>query len=290
MFLSTNEYLELMRKGDFLAALKWVGLVANHYQGNSEKGFDADTLLLLAVYELIHSDFSSKDLAQIVILYSLLNDKPRLFKGDLDYAATVLFNAAIQFLVYDQFNLLSFYTNPDLQNSEDVINWMNRENTVISAMQNSDANWKKYQEINELVPQYRYQVDENRNTIIPLFDCQELCKSYMDELSINKDKSDIAAIRFGIVSALYDFLIAQTRVDAQFLETRASYINTLKRLEHDDWEDSVLSRLSPESFTRRVYNGTRFAFLFFAEKIWHELLPQTARLDSNTIDSSIKKN
>lgn len=289
MLASTEDYLARMRQGDYLAVLHWMTFIKAHYTQDASKHsepLNADTLLLLAVYELVHHGFSIDDEESLVIILALLSQSPPILKEDLAYGAMLLFNAGIQYLVYVQQNTLSFYQHAEvLRDSESIIAWMSRENVLLTDQVNSKNLAIKMAELTQLIPQYQSAINRIINKISPVIAYSDICNSYtLSLIEFNKKKRDEnASLRLGIALALYDYLLTQEQINSTMMVSITSYVDQLRVLEPEPWEENFFSSLSPKTLCQKFLAGSRQWFNFFAENAWNELMiqPSDDNLDHN---------
>lgn len=279
MLASTEDYLARMRQGDYLAVLQWMAFIKSHYRqdADSHEPLNADTLLLLAVYELVHHGFSVDDEEALVILLALISQTPSLLKEDLAYGAMLLFNAGIQYLVYVQQNTLSFYQHAEgLRDSDSIIAWMSRENVLLTDSENSKNIAIKIAELAQLIPQYQSDIDRIISKISPIIAYSETCNTYTLLLieRNKKDRDENASLRLGIARALYDYLLTQAEINEKMMGFVANYVDKLRSLAPEPWEENFFSNLSPKTPYQKFLEGSTQLFKFFAVTAWNELMIQ----------------
>lgn len=133
MLSSTTEYLEALRRGDFLRAVEWVEFVRQRYPGIEH---NSDALLALCTYELLNGGYTPDDMVHFEGLCALLFEEEGVFQR-LDYAATTLFNAGLQVWVWINAHAASgFYQGSDA---------MPDANAVLTLMQQTPPGWSDAQ-------------------------------------------------------------------------------------------------------------------------------------------------
>ncbi|KTD62530.1 helical bundle domain-containing protein [Legionella spiritensis] len=281
MLTSTEEFLSLLRQGDYLAVLQWLQFINEKYKPDKPEkdGIDADTLLFLAVFELLNHGFSQKDEGLTIVILGLLDTEPRLFKEESAYAATVFFNASLQCLVYEQHHLLAFYQNPKLKDVNIIKSWMTRSGGYtpgnhegLSEFANSKAVGEKFKDIEALLPVYQKSIDAAQRNIAPVMEYRDLILEYLDELSRRQEDDHCASVRLGVVLALREYLMGQTLVTAGVKDHISKYVRKLEEENPQPWENEYLARLSPKSISERLMETSRYTIRFFASTAWDNLM------------------
>ncbi|MDI9818758.1 MULTISPECIES: helical bundle domain-containing protein [unclassified Legionella] len=283
---STKEYLDALRQGDYLQVLDWLEFIVNHY---SVSEGDADSILQLAIFELIHHDFGPGDFHHIKILYALLEEQEPPFVERVAYNATVLCNAAMQYMVYDKHDLLAFYRSSRQMEFSEIREWMQRDNQLLDMNQNSEELMKQYDCLSQSVSVVQKEAREVRDKIVYILNCRQLLQSYLEKLEIAKGEEKLAAIRYGLINSLHSFFMEKTVTTAEVMETAAEFISTLKEMDPFPWEKDYLDKLFPSRFIdnssiprffKMTKNFEHFAVKaigkLLAENIGPEVIPPNA--------------
>ncbi|WED42530.1 helical bundle domain-containing protein [Legionella cardiaca] len=271
--MHTEIYLDALRKGDYLQALQWLEFLVTHY---SVPEGDADTILQLAIFELIHHGFTPDDFCHIEILYMLLYDQLPPFVERVSYNATVLCNAAMQYMVLHEHELLEFYKTEESLHAKAIHKWMKRSPPELPPEKNNDELMKKYTALNKSSLKFQKQAQMIRDKVNYIIDCQVLLKEYCEELAKYQDKEDFAAVRLGVIKSLYDYLMKQTITSPEVLATVTDFVNTIEKMKPYPWEVTVLSKLSvknPKPFISWFFDKSAEQFQFFAVKVIGTILP-----------------
>ncbi|KTC77830.1 helical bundle domain-containing protein [Legionella brunensis] len=281
MPVTTKECLEALRKNDYLQALKWLEYIVAHY---SVPEGDADTVLQLAIYELIHHGFIVDDFHYIEMLYTLLYEQLPPFVERVSYNATVLCNAAMQYMVFEEHDLLNFYkTDIYMDNAEVIKEWMQRTAPQLEQGRNSEELMKKYTALNKASVGLQKQARIIRDKINYVLDCQLLLQDYSCELAKLQNKDDFSAVRLGVINSLLSFLKEQTIATSEVMKTITVFIGTIQKMEPYKWEEDILTKLAAKStkpFITWFFDKSAEQFQFFAVKVIGTLLPSVELKDS----------
>lgn len=272
MYLSTEEYLHALRQGDYLSALEWLEFLIGRY-ASSQSEVDADTTLQIAVFELINHGFSQQDLPLIQVLYALLYDAEPPFIGKIAYSGTVLCNAALQYMVYSEHELIPFYLCSESLNIDAVKEWMQRDNKKLDSGRNSDELMKKYTRMHQLLSSSQKTAKIVREKIICISNYQFYIENYVAELTKFENKGELAAMRLGVASALQNFLKDKTILTSEIAELMTVFINKIREMQPFDWEEDFLSKMLPKPFVKWLLDSSAQKFRFFAIQVINELLP-----------------
>lgn len=272
MLRSTAEYLDLLRKGNLLTALEWVSFLQHHYGKNNQLA--ADSIIPLAIYELVNHGVSQQDLIPIVILHDLINTEPFLLPGEEAYAATILTNAAMQCLVYDDLKLLNNYRpQPPLTQVKDIEALIVNDVETLTASVNSSLLNKKSAQLLALAKQDPYckKIQAARERLSQV----ALCQDYIAEISEHTGKA--FALRGGIALALRDKLIKGPMDGEDEAEIMKDHIDSIRKKNPESWEEEkYLVKLSPKGAMETLVENTSHSLRFFVGKwLYRVTAPET---------------
>ena len=286
MYLTTTEYLQLLRQGDLVRALQWGDFLVKKYASKTLKAFDADMMINLAVFELINSDFSPKDFSWIRIVYLLMIDESGIFKEITAYYAQVLFNAAVQYQVLYEENLLSDYCSSETLTCERIFELFQKENTKLDSAENSRLLKQKVENLIKELAKSKKEAATIKEKILYIYYYQENLQLYVDELVKDTSNEKSVAERLGLARSLHDFLVLQTITTEEVTERVADFIDALRGLEPYEWEDEFLQKLIPKTFTQRLWDSSKSAFLFFSGYLFEGMLPSLENVSKSTLTDS----
>lgn len=281
MYLSTEDYLQVLRQGDYVRALGWGEFIINKYTTTPPITFDADTMLNLAVFELINHGFLPSDLPLIQILYTLMMDKDAVFKGQIAYAATVLCNAAVQFMVFFEYDLLPFYRTTSLLDTKATLAWMQRDNAKLNSGDNSEQLMIKFTALSKAASTLRNDANRSKEKILYIYYYQDRMQRYVDELTKDTSGDKAVAERLGLAMSLQGYLAEQTILTSELTQKMGGFINKLRGLEPYDWEDRFLGQLIPQPFLEKLVDGSWWTIRFFAAQVIGGLIPTMETIEND---------
>lgn len=94
---TSQDFVDALREGHYLKAIKFSNYVPSKYQGSNDSDGSADMLLPLCTYELLSTDFSIQDIVHIQVFYGFLDfniitSPTKVLSGDQQYAMMNLFS------------------------------------------------------------------------------------------------------------------------------------------------------------------------------------------------------
>ncbi|KTD08068.1 helical bundle domain-containing protein [Legionella jamestowniensis] len=270
---ATERYLELLRQGDYLGALQWLKCLVEHY---SVADCDADTLLQLAIFELVQHGFSSDDFLHIELLYTLLYEQVPPFVEQIGYYATVFCNAAMQCLVFEENDLLKFYKTPQSLDAKAINEWMQRNPPEFDSAKNSSLLMEKFTALDKSVFNLKKQAQIIRNKINYILQCQATLKEYVIKLANSEDKEGFYPVRQGLINSLYSFIMEKTMITPDVIETLNCFAEKVLKMEPYPWEKEILEKLiikNKESFFSSFFDLSAGKLQFFVVKVISSILP-----------------
>ncbi|KTD22094.1 Uncharacterised protein [Legionella lansingensis] len=289
MDATTEEYLDALRKGDYLQALQWVNSLVEWYDVSEG---DADTVLQLAIFELIHHGFSPEDFHHIQLLYILLYDHLPPFIEQVAYQATILCSAAIQCMVYYENDLIPFYLTTSMNhkmadNRDEILDWMQRSPVNFDVTKNNDGLSEKYKFLNQGFSRLESQAREIRRKINHVFNCQLLLQTYVEELAKYHDKDDngFTAVRLGVINSLTHYLCDKTIMTEEVENKIASFVNKIQEMDPKDWEKLLLDKMRPKTssdkpFVSWFFDKAAEKFQLLSVKMLNHIVPKVDATDA----------
>nr|HAT8715128.1 hypothetical protein [Legionella jordanis] len=282
---STEEYLNALRCGDYLQAVNWLEFLLARYEVSEG---DADLLLQIAIFELIHHGFVPEDFHHIQLLYDLLYEQMPPFIEKNAYQATVLCNAAMQVMVFFDYQVIDFYSNVSLKDPKEIQAWMQRNHERLEPQKNNEELMKRYTALNQAVADSLAEARVIREQINSLLEVKHLLKLYLEKLTSVPPEGEFHAIRQGLLQSLQMYLKDKTIAAKEILEEISSFILALKKMEPHDWEMAYLDKMLPNGsvnkpFVSRIFESSANHFHFFAIKMLDSMLPKVASKESNSM-------
>ncbi|ASQ47134.1 helical bundle domain-containing protein [Legionella clemsonensis] len=270
---ATERYLELLRQGDYLGALQWIKCLISHY---SVADCDADTLLQLAIFELVQHNLSSEDFSHIELLYTLLYEQLPPFVEQIGYNAAVFCTAAMQYLVFKENDLLDFYRTSQCLDAKGVKAWLQRDPGEFDSAKNSDLLMEKYSALDKSVVSLKKQAQITRNKINYILQCQAMLKEYVIKLASAENKEGFYPVRQGLINSLHRFVMEKTITTPDVIETLNRFAEKILKMEPALWEKEILDQLivkNKESFFSSFFDSSAGRFQFFVVKVISSILP-----------------
>ncbi|MGQ3891788.1 helical bundle domain-containing protein [Legionella sp. CNM-4043-24] len=245
--MSTEIMLQKLRSGDCLYVQEWLASLQTRYALRDDQ-FNSDTLLPLATYELLNHGFCKEDEVLIRVLHAMI-DEPDLYdlSGTSSFAIVTLISASLKCLVYLDAGLGNYYQGkaPDIS----VSAWMHREPPDFDSLANARAVGRKIKALDESIPVCRANIMRKRS-------CLSLCQRYLTQLQTQGVPGMQRDIRLGVLSALKDMLECSLAMTPELEESMRGFIDSLKKLEPEPWENNILLQLFPPTIADK--------FRFFA--------------------------
>lgn len=276
MYSTTKEYLDALRRGDYLSALKgWSEFLVGRY--NASEG-DGDLLLQLSIFELIRNDFSADDFRHIQVLYALLFDYQPPFVERISFNATLICNAAMQYMVFYEHGLLEFYKTQDVMDAKKISAWLSRSHPDFPQSKNSDQLMLKYTALNTALSEFMDEAREIRDKINYILETQCLLKAYGEKLANVPLSDDFSPIRLGLIHSLEHYLKDKTMPTMEVLEMITTFGITIKKMDPYAWEKEILDKILPKTGPEKpivswFFDKSAENFHFFAVKVLNSILP-----------------
>lgn len=252
--LTTNDYLTALRASDYLLALQVIDFIVDHY---SMDDGDADILIELTTFELLHHGFTVDDFYHIKLIYFLINESLPPFSDQNSYKGMILCSAAMQVMVYVENDLVNFYKTPQSKNAKEISQWLSRTPENFDAKKNSEELRKKSQTIYMLGSDSQAKAREIRNITSYVLQCQKILPSYLEQLIKQPPKDNFAAERLGVVKSFYDSLMKKPICLDNVVTSVTEFISKIEQMSPELWEKKMLSKLTmtaPESLVSELFN------------------------------------
>ncbi|WP_147292382.1 helical bundle domain-containing protein [Legionella hackeliae] len=271
----TERYLNALRQNDYLQALQWIDSLVQHY---SVSEGDADTILQLVIFELVQHGLSSTDIAHVELLYVFLDEQLPPFTGKVGYNATVFCNAVMQYMVFEENELLHFYKTDKLLDAKGVKEWMQREHVEFDSAKNANLLMEKYIALNNSASKVKKEAQLIRSKINYILDSQSLIKEYLTKLITLQNSEEFTSVRLGLINSLYSFLMDKTILTDDVVETLVTFVERIQKMEPYPWEKDILRKLVPKkeiSLISSLFDQSAGKFQFFVVKVISAMLSTT---------------
>ena len=244
MLSSTKEYLQALRTGKFLLFLEWPRFVAEQYKHDKRADQSADELVDLLIYEWINNDYCEADAKTLALIYKLSDYQPRLLAADLDYALTSILVAMLQCMIYQSAHAHPLLLCTKKMNRKEVSDFMRLRaldssliDTLTKFQQQRFANWVESISNND--------VARVLLKIKPLLRLRNTVRRYLDILQkTSLEMDELRLTRISVLHCLNDYLLEQGELTAQVQEVTDSYIDKIRDLGPQKFEDEYLGEIS----------------------------------------------
>ncbi|STX27824.1 Uncharacterised protein [Legionella beliardensis] len=286
--MSTEQFLSLLRQGEYVSVLNWPNFLISKYQGESERSISGDDLLVLAIYELINSDFSKADLEFIQILYAFLTTF--ILPPEKAYAGTVIISAAMQYYVYLEKGLIEFYKNKNLADVKSIEQWMSRDNLILNTQENGVYLAEQVALFEKDLPKYKEVVEGIGKKILAIASYQALCLEYINLLSnFSPEQTTVkTGLRLGIAQSLHEYLCHQVMLTPEIKQEIMAYLNKINaELEPGlafKWEEAYLKKLEDKTIFQRLYDDSVYCLGFFTKNIINTIFALNTDEKSESIE------
>lgn len=279
MLSSTEEYLGALRQEDYLGALGWIDFLIEKY---SLYEADADSLIEIAIFELIYQDFRLSDLHHIKRLYVLLYEQVFPFTKEIAYKATLLCNATIQYWVYLDYDLIKLYkVLPAPIEPSSIKLLMQTQSDILDEKKNEEELLKKFDELNKNLELFKKDAFLIRDKIQSIFDCTAILNNYLTELRRKEDDVN-KSVKTEMVESTYRIISAKTIFDEDVQSTIGQFLKTMSEQELERWEKEFIAKLSLKlSKPRRSFWDEASHKLHFFTSTISKVIPSFVRGESS---------
>lgn len=283
MIFSTEEFITLLRAGNYLHAISdWSEFLTQQY-GESCEGFthmDGDALSRFMLYELINHGFTKNDIRHMETIYSVVSQLPA-FSQENSYMLCLFSQAVLWFQVYEEKGFLANYqwvttdkvqilklmkeplSELDEQQCmdlyaqreealESLVHWIKSEPEILS---------KKQKNTDEEQRRLFWQIKEGHDRITAL---KVILKHYANGLT--KYENDNSIMKEGVIDSLRLFL--KKALDCPHTREKiASFVEQIRQYNPKEWEEFYLEQICPKTILEKVIESTSYyagqAFSFF---------------------------
>lgn len=281
MLLSTQDYFDALRKGNYLAFLEWPQFVGRNYQQKSQ-GLTADELVNLLLFEAVNNGFSCDDVRAVALLCSVREKHTGLLRGALDYALTTISVVSIQFMMYWRAGLAEHLLACDKQTSKEIEQLISSCNALLDtssqALLESDQNGF-YLWVEEASVESIKQVEQQLRAMLSL---RNNADDYIALLEIKQSLTDLLQPqRLSVLKRLASYLNDSTQLSADIDVQIAQYVAVIWQLNPEQWEEDYLNKLSPFSLEHSFWQGLTTVGITFFKLLQPEEGHVTDTLDTN---------
>lgn len=271
----TEDFLYSLRQGDYSLILEWLDFLERHYCLHNENG-SADTIIPLMVFELINHGFTSNDFATFQLLNAVVNCPGFALPGKIECGIMHMTSAALQCMVYEERKLIPFYQLPGKPGLAAILEWMERDNLLLSDEANCKA-LQKYVILLELRSlDCQRQAEKIKNDALTVLSWQNRCNDYLELLRKVEPVDEACFLRTGVVHSMYNYLLSQMLLTPQVMNTLTGLVEKIRELAPFDWEEVYLSSFVAQSISHWLRQESSRRLRFFSREAFHYLIPVKA--------------
>lgn len=259
MSLTSEDYLNALRTGNFFLFFKWMDYVA---QGqNEDKVFVDEDLFYLLSFEWLAHGFCDKDIRQIVLLDKLVEQEPQLFSNYIQYALTMIYGVLVRCMLYQRYDMQSEILHFERVSAQGIIKFMKDKTRTIESFD------QQLDEQAALLLQIRIEpaeITKVLKSIKPIIDKHKLCVEYLYKLQDATEQDELILARTNILIRLETYLSSQTVFSELILKEIQPYIKEIWKLNPQEWEIEYLYQFSASPMLDRLSRiSLRALFSFF---------------------------
>lgn len=264
MLSSTQDYLNALRQGNYVAFLEWPQFVGRYYQ-HKDEGLAADELVNLLLFEALNHGFSLDDVRAVALVCSVREKHGGLLRGVLDYALTSITVVSIQCMMYWRADLTKHLLTSNKLTSKEIERLISSSNALmeqslqvkLESDQNSFYRWIEEASAESIEP-----VKQQLTTILSL---RNSADDYIALLEINQSKTDRLQLqRLSVLKRLALYLNNNSQLSDDVAVGIAQYVAMIWQLNPAQWEEEHLNQLSPLSLEHSFWQGvTSMGTTFF---------------------------
>ncbi|KTD32609.1 hypothetical protein Lmor_2038 [Legionella moravica] len=266
MLSSSIEYLQALRKGNYLRFLEWPQFIAQHYS-DSKDAIGADETVNLIVFEWLNHGFCEEDVRHMAILAVVHDLDSRPIRAELSYAFISLSVGLISCMVYQSMNLQNNFIKQEQLSGKQVCQLMKNQSALLDGLrfseqeQRENARFLHYKETADIkavnrafeqissITQFRYLADEYITTL--------------ENTQIEGDQ--LQTTRVSVLKNLAQYLNEQMEYTEEVKEELGLYVTRLWEMNPAEFEELYLNNISTYSFVANLWKmAVSYGLRFFS--------------------------
>lgn len=244
MLVSSAEYLQALRKGDYLRFLEWPDFVVAHYKkGNAVLG--GDELADLLVFEWLNNNYCAEDAKQFALLYAASEDEAEPLRGKLSCALTTLFSVCIACMAYEDSHATAHFLSKEARDLAQISRMM-RNNGGLTNEQFT----KHSAASQEIFMSWVAQLDKNKVSIVAaeiseVTRLRYLIDDYrLELLTLVSSNDQLKSSRSSVAANFSDYMSEQMKMTPEVNEGVAGYVTKLWELAPSTKEQDLLKKMA----------------------------------------------
>lgn len=268
----TENFLYSLRQGDYSLILEWLDFLERHYCLHNENG-SADTIIPLMVFELINHGFTSNDFATFQLLNAVVNCQGFALPGKIECGIMHMTSAVLQCMVYEEHKLIPFYQLSSKPDFVVILEWMERDNLLLSDEANSKALQKYVMLLEARSLDCQIKAEKIKNDVLMVVSWQNRCNDYLGLLHKVDPVDEKCFLRIGVVQSMGNYLLSQMLLTPQVMNTLTDLVEKVRELAPFDWEETYLSSFVAQSIGHWLRQESSRRWRFFSSEAFHYLIP-----------------
>lgn len=262
MLLSSIEYIQALRKGDYLRFLEWPQFLAKHYEEDGE-AIDADSTLDFIIFEWVGIGITEEDTQHMAILSAVYELNSDIILPELRYSYTSLYIALIHCLALQKKALQYKYLSDIKLTRKEVVELMKNNAALSDPLDFAEAVSSELLILTQKIAALdKSVVAKAMKSIQSITFFRQLIDDYlMDMEHTENSKDELRQTRISLLESLKLVLKEETKLNEKVKKNIKEYVKKLWECQPEDFEKSYLERLCPPTFLDKIYD---FGISFFS--------------------------
>lgn len=270
--LSTSiEYIQALRKGDYLCFLEWPHFLSRHYDAQEEV-IDADDTLSLIIFEWLNYGFGDLDIQQMAVISAARTFKPEILQSWLEYSYTSLYSAMIHCMVYLKTQKQDYFKSHDRLTKREAVQLVYKNMKLINSADFLEMeHMEKDRYLKLVTSQDQALIDKVVKSIYPITNIRYLVDDYYTILKTTLDSDvqdgpdeELKRSRVSVLERFAEDLNADVQLTEEVHIKIKAYVDKLWELQPQRFEERYLNSICPPSLLDIAWSFiTNYRFDFF---------------------------
>ncbi|KTD55088.1 hypothetical protein Lsai_2680 [Legionella sainthelensi] len=247
MLSSSSEYIKALREGKYLLFLEWVDFITKKYT-RDEYILDADDTTNSLIFEWLNNGYSEEDAKNLALLHAVYDLESKALQGKLDYAFKTIIVALFLCMVFHKHNLYLQSDSPQMT-CEEINQLIEKSGKQLSpslyrsslaGVQTEFFQWVDNSDTHEVTVVF--------DKIHAITRLRYLLEDYILHLDRSKkDQDELHTARLSLAKRFLTYIYEQLEFTPKVADEISNYVNALRELHPNKWEEERLDALSPPS-------------------------------------------
>ncbi|KTC87167.1 helical bundle domain-containing protein [Legionella cincinnatiensis] len=247
MLSSSSEYLKALREGNYLLFLEWVDFITKKYTQNDHI-LDADDTTNSLIFEWLTNGYSEEDAKKLALLHAVYDLESKPLQGKLDYAFKTIIVALFLCIVFHKHNLCVQSDSPKVTRRK-----INR--LIEQCSKQLSPSLYRSSLVGVQIEFFQWVDNSNKHEVNVIFHkihaitrLRYLLEDYILHLERSKKEQDeLHTARLSLAKRFLTYIYEQLEFTPKVADEITKYVNALRELHPDKWEEEHLDALSPPS-------------------------------------------